>query len=97
MSRMFILSRLSDVNAVTATGTSCRVSSRLRAVTVTESSVVARLAGWPPSVPVSCANAQGADASSTVPIARLKCLRFMDIPSSRECVRRTVVADAGEG
>ena len=82
-SLMFSLSRVSGVNAVTATGTSCRVSSRLRAVTLTESSVVALVAGVSPAGAASGAHATGTDDNKTQPMTRLRCLRFMGLPSSR--------------
>src|SRR5690606_12415578 len=59
---------------------SCRVSSRLRAVTLTESSVVALVAGVPAAGAASCAHATGTDDNRTQPMARLRCLRFMGLP-----------------
>ncbi len=77
MSCTFILSRASAVKAVTATGTSCRVSSRLRAVTVMLSSVVADavLPADGAACGASCAST-GPEANS-VPIIRLKQFRFI--------------------
>src|SRR5690606_2920353 len=78
MSRMFSLSSVSGVNAVTATGTSCRVSSRLRAVTVMESNVVA----WWPAAGCCCSSActNAAGASNAKPTAMLRYLRFIGLP-----------------
>src|SRR5688572_11485063 len=77
------LSSASAVNAVTATGTSCRVSSRLRAETVTVPSVVARACGSAGAASASCAHAAGAanaDDSTMPPIATLRYLRFIASP-----------------
>src|SRR4249919_1402495 len=73
MSRTLSLSSACAVNAVTATGTSWIVSSRLRAVTVTVSSVVASLLVAAVGA-LSCANATGAARLSAT--ARLRVLRF---------------------
>src|SRR5690554_7710431 len=82
MSLTLSLSIVSAVNAVTATGTSCRVSSRLRAVTVTASRVVAEDRGVA-VVALSCAQA-AAGAARPRAIARLRLLvfrlRFIDAP-----------------
>jgi len=80
MSCTFNLSSASEVNAVTATGTSCRVSSRLRAVTTMLSRLVAAAAL--PAVDAGCGAScasTGPEASST-PIIRLKQFRFIHSP-----------------
>ena len=66
------LSRLSAVNAVTATGTSCRVSSRLRAVTTIASRVPCSACT---SAGVSWAYASGAQRPSATARLRLLCFR----------------------
>src|SRR5690606_10987093 len=81
MSLTLSLSMVSAVNAVTATGTSCRVSSRLRAVTLTASRVVADRGAV--VVALSCAQA-AAGAARPRAMARLRLLvfrlRFIDAP-----------------
>ncbi len=74
----------SSPKALTATGTSWMDSLRRRAVTVTWSSVVASVvAPGAGAGALSCDHAYGADTNSAAPTARLKCLRFMGLPSSR--------------
>ncbi|KAG1529280.1 hypothetical protein G6F50_018104 [Rhizopus delemar] len=73
MSWTFILSSASEVKAVTATGTSCRVSSRLRAVTLTLSRLVGEADR--PAGGASCAST--GPAASHAPIMRLKPFRFI--------------------
>ena len=77
MSWTFILSSASEVKAVTATGTSCSVSSRLRAVTLMLSRFVgeAVLPAVGTACGVSCAST-GPEASSA-PIMRLRQFRFI--------------------
>src|SRR5690606_18633113 len=92
---MYLIARRSSasaVNAVTATGTSWMVSSRLRAVTVTAPSVVASdrvaVSGGAWTV-VSCAHAAGASsapATATARVVRLKRLRPIS-SSPRERMR----------
>src|SRR5690606_41990118 len=101
-SRTLSLSSASAVNAVTATGTSCRVSSRLRAVTLMLSRVVvfcpsAGAAG----AAASCANTGTAVASTDTAnaprIAVLNCLRFI-VPLLRvHGFGRAIAADAAHG
>src|SRR4249919_3472280 len=98
------LSSASAVKAVTATGTSCSVSSRLRAVTVTAPRLVALFAGVASEGAVSCAHATGEASAdtSTEPIARLKYLRFIaSPPAGHTCALRrtpaTVSARLGPG
>jgi hypothetical protein len=81
-SSMLSLSSESAVNAVTATGTSCSVSSRLRAVTVIVSSFASAVAGCVAccvDAPASCARATIGSVADRIAqaIARLKVLRFI--------------------
>src|SRR3546814_20188394 len=79
------LARSSSLKALTATGTSWIDSTRRRAVTVTASSVRASALSWVAGAAacVCCSTgsaccAQAAGDSRTQPIARLKCLRFIE-------------------
>ncbi|MNV76157.1 hypothetical protein D3C71_1694920 [compost metagenome] len=72
MSCTFILSSASEVKAVTATGTSCRVSSRLRAVTVMLSRLVAEAALSAAGAACGASCASAAPETSSAPIIRLK-------------------------
>jgi len=72
----FCLNSAAEVNALTAIGTSCRVSSRLRAVTVTASSFFASAGCAGGSA--CCARTGAAQATpNAMPMARLMYVRFM--------------------